>query len=63
MTKLQAPIGNPRVWLITGCSGGFGRAVAEAALARGDRVIGTLRQPAQCGRFEELAPGRASSST
>ena len=48
-----------RVWFITGCSSGFGRAVAEAALARGDRVIGTLRRPDQCEEFERLAPGRA----
>ena len=48
-----------RVWFITGCSGGFGRAVAQAALARGDSVIGTLRKPEQCSDFERLAPGRA----
>jgi NAD(P)-dependent dehydrogenase (short-subunit alcohol dehydrogenase family) len=35
----------PRVWLITGCSAGFGRAIAEAALARGDRVVATARRP------------------
>jgi NAD(P)-dependent dehydrogenase (short-subunit alcohol dehydrogenase family) len=34
-----------RVWLITGCSSGFGRAIAEAALARGDRVVATARRP------------------
>ncbi|MGL5835905.1 MAG: short-chain dehydrogenase/reductase, partial [Waterburya sp.] len=28
-----------RVWLITVCSTGFGRALAEAALAQGDRVM------------------------
>jgi NAD(P)-dependent dehydrogenase (short-subunit alcohol dehydrogenase family) len=33
-----------RVWLITGCSAGFGRAIAEAALARGDRVVATARR-------------------
>jgi NAD(P)-dependent dehydrogenase (short-subunit alcohol dehydrogenase family) len=33
--------------------------VAEAALGRGDRVIGTLRKPEQCAAFEQLAPGRA----
>jgi NAD(P)-dependent dehydrogenase (short-subunit alcohol dehydrogenase family) len=33
----------PRTWLITGTSRGFGRAWAEAALARGDRVAGTAR--------------------
>jgi NAD(P)-dependent dehydrogenase (short-subunit alcohol dehydrogenase family) len=32
-------------WLITGCSSGFGRALAEAALARGHRVIATARRP------------------
>jgi NAD(P)-dependent dehydrogenase (short-subunit alcohol dehydrogenase family) len=48
-----------RVWFITGCSSGFGRAVAETALERGDRVIGTLRKPEQCEEFEHIAPGRA----
>jgi len=32
-----------RVWLITGASSGFGLAVAEAALARGDSVVATSR--------------------
>jgi NAD(P)-dependent dehydrogenase (short-subunit alcohol dehydrogenase family) len=48
-----------RVWLITGCSSGFGRAVADAALRCGDKVIGTLRRPEQFAEFEALAPGRA----
>jgi NAD(P)-dependent dehydrogenase (short-subunit alcohol dehydrogenase family) len=33
-----------RVWLITGVSSGFGRAIAEAALARGDSVAATARR-------------------
>jgi NAD(P)-dependent dehydrogenase (short-subunit alcohol dehydrogenase family) len=53
----EAPEG--RVWLITGCSGGFGRAVAEEALRRGDCVIGTLRRREQFAAFEALAPGRS----
>jgi NAD(P)-dependent dehydrogenase (short-subunit alcohol dehydrogenase family) len=32
-----------RVWLITGTSSGFGRAIADAALAGGDRVVATAR--------------------
>lgn len=32
-----------RVWFITGVSRGFGRALAEAALSRGDTVVGTVR--------------------
>jgi NAD(P)-dependent dehydrogenase (short-subunit alcohol dehydrogenase family) len=30
----------PRVWFITGTSSGLGRALAQAVLARGDRVVG-----------------------
>ena len=33
-----------RTWLITGVSTGLGRALAEAALRRGEVVIGTLRK-------------------
>ena len=33
----------PRVWFITGTSSGLGRALAQAALARGDRVVATAR--------------------
>ena len=46
-------------WLITGVSSGLGRAVAEAALKRGDRVVGTVRKDADCAAFTELAPERA----
>lgn len=46
-------------WLITGVSGGLGRALAEAALARGDCVAGTVRAAAAGETFARLAPGRA----
>lgn len=46
-------------WLITGVSGGLGRALAEAALARGDRAAGTVRKDADLRAFEALAPERA----
>ena len=45
--------------LITGVSSGLGRAVAQAALARGHRVVGTLRDEAARQGFERLEPGRA----
>jgi NAD(P)-dependent dehydrogenase (short-subunit alcohol dehydrogenase family) len=36
-----------KVWLITGSSRGLGHALAEAALARGDSLVATARNPAQ----------------
>jgi NAD(P)-dependent dehydrogenase (short-subunit alcohol dehydrogenase family) len=34
-----------KVWLITGCSRGLGRALAEAVLAAGHRLLATARDP------------------
>jgi NAD(P)-dependent dehydrogenase (short-subunit alcohol dehydrogenase family) len=34
---------SPRVWFITGTSSGLGRAIAQAALDHGDRVVATAR--------------------
>ena len=48
-----------RTWLITGVSSGLGRALAEAVLARGERVIGTLRKAGQAEQFAALAPARS----
>jgi NAD(P)-dependent dehydrogenase (short-subunit alcohol dehydrogenase family) len=36
-------VSDTRVWLITGCSTGFGRDLAQAVIARGDRVVVTAR--------------------
>jgi NAD(P)-dependent dehydrogenase (short-subunit alcohol dehydrogenase family) len=41
------------VWLITGASSGFGRALAEAALARGDSVVAAARG---VEALEDLSP-------
>ena len=46
-------------FLITGVSSGLGRAFASGVLAAGHRVIGTVRRPADAGRFAAQAPGRA----
>ncbi len=48
-----------KTWMITGVSGGLGREIARAALARGDVVVGTVRKPEVVAAFEALAPGRA----
>ena len=45
-------------WLITSVSSGIGRSLAEAAVAEGHVVVGTVRKPEQIGEFEELSPGR-----
>ncbi|GAB1218558.1 hypothetical protein ATERTT37_007817 [Aspergillus terreus] len=37
----------PRVWLITGCSSGFGRQIAIAAAKIGDTVVATSRDPSK----------------
>jgi NAD(P)-dependent dehydrogenase (short-subunit alcohol dehydrogenase family) len=47
------------VWLITGTSSGFGRVLAEAALARGDRVVATARRPDALADLVAAAPDRA----
>ncbi len=47
-----------KVWLITGSSRGLGRALAEAVLATGDRLVATARNPARladlAGRYGDL---------
>lgn len=36
-----------KVWLITGCSSGFGRSLTKAVLQKGDQVVATARKPEQ----------------
>jgi len=40
-----------QVWLVTGSSRGFGRALVKAALEAGDRVVATARRPEQLAEF------------
>ena len=48
-----------KTFLITGVSSGLGRAFAEAALAAGHTVIGTVRQSEAAAAFAALSPDRA----
>ncbi len=48
-------------FLITGVSSGFGRAFAQAALEKGHRVAGTVRNEEAAAAFESLAPARATA--
>lgn len=43
-----------KTWLITGVSGGLGREIALAAIARGDTVFGTVRKAKDADAFELL---------
>lgn len=47
------------VWLITGCSTGFGLELAKQVIARGDRVIATARDK---GRLASLLQGHESTT-
>jgi len=49
----------PRSWIITGCSTGIGRAIADHMLAIGDRVAVTARRPADVADIVAAHPDRA----
>jgi NAD(P)-dependent dehydrogenase (short-subunit alcohol dehydrogenase family) len=51
-----------RVWLITGCSTGFGRQIVLAALAAGDRVMATARRPETLAGLAEIGGDRVSTT-
>ena len=51
----------PRVWLITGASSGFGRAIAEAALATGDIVVAAARRTDALAELVASAPERVTA--
>ncbi|MDP5170483.1 MAG: oxidoreductase [Bacteroidia bacterium] len=46
------------IFLITGCSTGFGRELAQVAATHGAKVVGTLRKESQIAELEALAPGK-----
>jgi NAD(P)-dependent dehydrogenase (short-subunit alcohol dehydrogenase family) len=47
------------VWMITGCSTGFGRELARLLLERGSRVVVTARDPSSIQDFAREHPGTA----
>lgn len=47
------------IWFITGCSTGFGRAVAEQVLARGWRAVVTAREPGSIAALAQSHPDTA----
>ncbi|MEQ0563431.1 oxidoreductase [Amycolatopsis sp. NEAU-NG30] len=51
-----------RVWLITGCSAGFGREIALAALAAGDRVLATARRPETLAELQDRGGDRVRTA-
>ncbi|MFF4384947.1 oxidoreductase [Kitasatospora sp. NPDC001547] len=55
-TSEQHPAG--RVWLVTGANSGFGRAIAEAALAAGDTVVAAARRPGTLADLAAAHPDR-----
>jgi NAD(P)-dependent dehydrogenase (short-subunit alcohol dehydrogenase family) len=61
--KEEALMNSPsgRVWLITGASSGFGRSIAEDALAAGDSVVAAARTPAALDDLVGANPDRATA--
>jgi NAD(P)-dependent dehydrogenase (short-subunit alcohol dehydrogenase family) len=52
-----------KIFLITGVSSGFGQAFAEAALAAGHTVVGTVRNEEAARKFETIVLHRAKAVT
>ena len=42
-----------KTWLITGCSSGFGKNLAETLLSEGEQVVVTTRKPETIQHFAE----------
>ena len=50
-----------RVWLVTGSSSGFGRAIVEDAVAAGDVVVATARRPEALGDLVAAHPDQVDA--
>ena len=45
-----------RVWLVTGCSTGFGKELVKVIAENGELVLGTVRKESQVADLESLNP-------
>ena len=48
-----------KTWLITGCSSGLGKSMAEVLLEKGEQVAVTARHPEAVSELKERFPDRA----
>jgi NAD(P)-dependent dehydrogenase (short-subunit alcohol dehydrogenase family) len=59
--RAEGGVMSGRVWLVTGTSSGFGRAIAEAAVEAGDVVVATARRPAALDDLVAAHPDRVEA--
>ena len=58
-TNSKCAVSKKPIWLITGCSTGFGRELAKTLIGRGYRVAATARDPA---KIADLVHGNEATS-
>jgi NAD(P)-dependent dehydrogenase (short-subunit alcohol dehydrogenase family) len=54
-------VSNPKTWLVTGASSGFGRAITQAAIEAGDTVIAVARRTAALDDLVAAHPDRVEA--
>jgi NAD(P)-dependent dehydrogenase (short-subunit alcohol dehydrogenase family) len=59
MSTSNADKQNDRVWFVTGASSGLGRAISQAVLARGHRLVAATRTPGAVQALVHQHPDRA----